>query len=69
MSFSAKEIQTMLVEYENDHHTRMNISEIAKEIRFYTSGYPYLVSNICLLIDMELDRKWNRRVAHQQTDL
>ena len=58
MSFSAKEIETMLVEYENDHHTGMNISEIAQEIRFYTSGYPYLVSRICLLIESDLDRNW-----------
>ena len=58
MSFSAPEIETMLVEYENDHHTGMNISEIAKEIRFYTSGYPYLVSRICQLIEVKLDRNW-----------
>jgi len=58
MSFSVKEIETMLVDYENEHHTGMNISEIAKEIRFYTSGYPYLVSRICLLIENELDRNW-----------
>ena len=58
MSFSAKEIETMLVEYENDHHTGMNISEIAQEIRFYTSGYPYLVSRICQLIETDFDRNW-----------
>jgi len=59
MSFSEKEIETMLVVYENEHNTGMNISEIAKEIRFYTSGYPYLVSRICLLIETELDRDWS----------
>ena len=58
MSFSAKEIETMLVEYENDYHTGMNISEIAQQIRYYTSGYPYLVSQICWLIENELDRNW-----------
>jgi hypothetical protein len=58
MSFSAKEIETMLVEYEKDYHTGMNISEIAQEIRFYTSGYPYLVSRICLLIENKLNRNW-----------
>jgi hypothetical protein len=58
MSFSAPEIETMLVEYEKDHLTGMNICEIAKEIRFYTSGYPYLVSRICLLIENDLDRNW-----------
>jgi hypothetical protein len=58
MSFSAKEIETMLVEYENDYHTGMNIEDTANEIRFYTSGYPYLVSRICMLIDTGLDGNW-----------
>jgi hypothetical protein len=58
MSFSVSDIETMLVEYENDHHTGMNIEEIAREIRFYTSGYPYLVSRICMRIDTKLDRNW-----------
>ena len=58
MSFSAKEIETMLVEYENDHHTGMNITGIAQEIRFYTNGYPYLVSRICLLIERDLESNW-----------
>ena len=58
MSFSAKEIETMLVAYENDYHTGMDIPAIAQEIRFYTSGYPYLVSRICLLIERDLDREW-----------
>jgi len=64
MSFSVKEIETMLVDYENEHRTGMNISEIAKEIRFYTSGYPYLVSRICLLIDRKLDRNWTIEGIH-----
>jgi len=58
MSFSAKEIESMLSDYEKEHNTGMNISEIAQEIRFYTSGYPYLVSRICLLIEEKLDRNW-----------
>jgi hypothetical protein len=58
MSFLSKEIETMLVEYENDYHTGMNISEVAQEIHYYTNGYPYLVSRICLLIETELDRNW-----------
>jgi hypothetical protein len=58
MSFSAKEISTMLTEYENDHHTGMNIPEIAQSMYDYTSGYPYLVSRICLLIDTDLNSNW-----------
>ena len=41
----------MLDEYEADHHTGMDTGAIARQIREYTNGYPYLVSRICQLID------------------
>ena len=60
MSFSAKDIEGMLVEYEKDHHTGMNISEISNLIYDYTSGYPVLVSSICRINDENLneDIRW-----------
>jgi hypothetical protein len=58
MSFNEKEIASMLAEYENDHKTGMDTEAIAKEIRAYTSGYPYLVSRICQKIEVELDKDW-----------
>lgn len=54
MSFSTCQIEKMLMEYEADHHTGMDIKEVAKEIYQYTSGYPYLVSVICKLIDEKI---------------
>ncbi|MDR0908397.1 MAG: AAA-like domain-containing protein [Spirochaetaceae bacterium] len=51
MSFSPAEIATMLTDYENDHHTGMDISKIAERIYYYTSGYPVMVSSICIIID------------------
>lgn len=51
MSLSADGIRGMLDEYESDHHTGMDTEEIADYIRNYTSGYPYLVSRICQIID------------------
>ena len=54
MSLSEAGIKGMLDEYEADHHTGMNTADIAKQIRNYTSGYPYLVSRICELIDTKL---------------
>ena len=44
MSFSACQIASMLEEYESDHHTGMDILDIAEEIYQYTSGYPVLES-------------------------
>lgn len=58
MTFSVVEIETMLQEYENDHKTGMNMTEIAEEIYDFTNGYPVLVSRICKLIDEKLEKTW-----------
>ena len=66
MSLSESGIKRMLDEYEEDHHTGMDTKYIAKQIWDYTSGYPFLVSRICQLIDerickkMSLSEAWTR---------
>lgn len=54
MSFSADGIAGMLREYEVDYHTGMNVKEMAQLISDYTSGYPFLVSRLCKLMDEEV---------------
>lgn len=54
MSFSADQIEAMLKEYEADHGSGMDTGAMAEEIYSYTSGYPYLVSAICKLLDERL---------------
>lgn len=54
LSFSASDIEGMLSEYEADHHTGMNIYDISSQLYAYTSGYPYLVSRLCKLMDEKL---------------
>ena len=54
MSFSAAQIADMLGGYEADNHTGMDVAEVAEEIFEYTSGYPYLVSAICKIMDEKL---------------
>ena len=67
MSLSEEGIRGMLDEYEGDHHTGMDTAEMAKLIHDYTSGYPFLVSRICELIDtrisqsMSLNEAWTAR--------
>jgi hypothetical protein len=51
MSFSVKDIESMLNEYEQDHQTGMDIRKISQLIYDYTSGYPYLVSRMCQIMD------------------
>lgn len=54
MSFSPADIAGMLKAYESDYNTGMNIREIADIIYDYTSGYPFLVSRLCKLMDEKL---------------
>ena len=67
MSLSEDGIRGMLDEYEADHHTGMDIAYIAKLIWEETSGYPFLVSRICQLIDkrvsktMPLPEAWTKK--------
>ncbi|MDD6000908.1 MAG: ATP-binding protein [Bacteroidales bacterium] len=59
MSLPSEGINQMLQEYENDHHTGMDISEITQLITDYTSGYPFFVSRVCQLID-EQNLSWSK---------
>lgn len=58
MTFHPEEIAQMLGDYENDRHTVMDIKAISEEIYKYTSGYPYLVSAICKIIDERMEADW-----------
>lgn len=51
MNFSAEEIAGMLMEYEKDCHTGMEVRQMSDLLWHYTSGYPYLVSWLCRYMD------------------
>ena len=51
ISFSAEDISGMLKRYEADYQTGMDTGSIAELLFDYTSGYPFLVSRLCKLID------------------
>ena len=51
MSLSEQGIAGMLADYESDNRTGMDVAAIAKLLRDYTSGYPFLVSRLCQLMD------------------
>ena len=59
MSFSPGEISTMLIQYENDHNTGMDIDTVSNRLYYFTNGYPFLVSYICKIIDEKLSKEWN----------
>ena len=53
MSLSAEGIAGMLAEYKTDHNLEFDEVFVAQMIRDYTAGYPFLVSRICQIIDVE----------------
>lgn len=69
MSFSSKEISTMLKEYCTENSVSMDIDKLSDEIYFFTSGYPFLVSRLCQIIDEKIcggDKKsWNIKAVQE----
>ena len=51
MDLHPEEIKPMLDAYAQDKKVRMNTQEIADRLYYHTSGYPFLVSKLCKMVD------------------
>jgi len=63
MNFDPAEIATMLEDYRKDKRVEIDIPVLANKLHYYTSGYPYLVSKLCKIIDEKIvpardDNNW-----------
>lgn len=54
MSFSAEDIAGMLMKYKTDQSFDIDVPSISRLIYDYTSGYPFLVSRICKILDEQI---------------
>ena len=54
MGFLPEDIAGMLSEYESDYQTGMGTEQMASLLYEYTSGYPFLVSRLCQIMDERL---------------
>ena len=59
MSLSKIGIKNMLEGYKKDKGLELDLEKTVDFIYFYTSGYPFLVSRICQIIDEDLGAFWN----------
>ncbi|MEI3337835.1 MAG: AAA-like domain-containing protein [Clostridium sp.] len=59
MSLSKDGIKNMLNDYKKDRKIELNLDKVVNFIYFYTSGYPFLVSRLCQIIDEDLKASWN----------
>ncbi|HLP59106.1 MAG TPA: AAA-like domain-containing protein [Candidatus Deferrimicrobium sp.] len=69
LSFSVNEIQSMLEDYSNDQQVTLDISYFAERLFYLTSGYPFLVSQLCKIIHEELLPTKKNRNEWQPEDL
>ncbi|MCP4131847.1 MAG: AAA family ATPase, partial [bacterium] len=72
LTFSAVEIETMLADYSTEKKISMDIPAIAERLYDFTSGYPFLVSKLCYIIDTyimeESDTTWNTVYVDRAVD-
>lgn len=54
MNLEAEGIAGMLAEYEEDYHAGMDVERMAELLYEETSGYPFLVSRLCQLMDEKI---------------
>ncbi|MEY4938006.1 MAG: hypothetical protein RIS64_4365, partial [Bacteroidota bacterium] len=59
------EIEPMLADYGREQGVTMNVQEMSYGLFYYTSGYPFLVSRLCKIMDEELlplktERTWTQ---------
>lgn len=54
LAFFPEEIATMLEEYAKVQHVKIDIPFFAEYIFYFTSGYPFLVSYLCKIIDEKI---------------
>jgi hypothetical protein len=65
MSFSAEEIKTMLKEYKAETNIELDENYFSDKLYFYTSGYPFLVSKLCKIIDEKIIKD-EHKVWHEE---
>ncbi|MCP4152355.1 MAG: AAA family ATPase [bacterium] len=54
LKLSPAEIASMLEEYQKERNVKIDIPFFSEKIFYYTSGYPFLVSYLCKIMDEEI---------------
>ena len=64
MNLQVSEIKPMLDEYAADKGVKMDTQDMSELLFYYTSGYPFLVSKLCKMLDeavlqTKAEKEWN----------
>lgn len=69
MSFSTEEIGTMLEDYIQSKRVILDKTYFSERIYFYTSGYPFLVSKLCKIIDEKIMPEYGLKWEKEYMDM
>ena len=74
LSFSAEEIRSMLEDYAADRQVTIDIPFFAGKLFYFTSGYPFLVSQLCKIIDEKIlpakeNKQWQEQDLEQAVQI
>ncbi|WP_461206354.1 AAA family ATPase [Clostridium sp. DL1XJH146] len=73
MSFSPEEIKTMLDDYVENKAVKLDKEYFSQRLYYYTSGYPFLVSKLCKIIDEKImikdDLVWGKEYMDKAVKL
>ncbi|WP_461207415.1 AAA family ATPase [Clostridium sp. DL1XJH146] len=73
MSFSPVEIKTMLDDYVENTDVKLDKEYFSNRLYYYTSGYPFLVSKLCKIIDDKImikdDLVWEKEYMDRAVKL
>ena len=70
MNLQPFEIKPMLDEYAADKGVKMDTQQIAEKLFYYTSGYPFLVSKLCKMLDETyLPQKMEKECTVEDIDI
>jgi Predicted AAA-ATPase len=67
MNLQPFEIKPMLDEYVADKGVKMDTLQMAETLFYYTSGYPFLVSKLCKMLDEDLIENGEWRIEDVET--
>lgn len=54
MELKSNQIEMMLLDYKRERNVNLNSKLLSEKIFYWTSGYPYLVSGLCKIMDEDL---------------
>lgn len=60
LSLFPKEIEPMLGEFSKSENVRVNVKQMAEDLFYYTSGYPFLVSKLCEIMYKQKKDEWDK---------